>query len=136
MLSLNVSTYLLLIFFLIAYKFLLSTFRNKLTYFLIGILASSLWGFFFTLDGLMLILITTELTAILLLVMTYTKILTTITLQKPYNLAGFAYLPFIIFFNTESLAIPHVFTSYYCGLPEIVASDFFILYNILFTDFV
>jgi hypothetical protein len=136
MVSVNASTYLLLIFFFITCKFLWSTFRNKLIYFLLGILSSSLWGFFCSLDGLVLILITTELTAILLLVMTYTKILTIITLHKSYKATALIYLPLIVFFSTKPLTLSYSFTSYYCLVSEIIASDFFILYNILFTDFV
>jgi hypothetical protein len=136
MISINVSTYLLLIFFCVVYNFLWSTFRNKLIYFLLGILASSLWGFFYSLDGLVLILITTELTAILLLVMTYTRILTTITLHKSYKPKVLIYLPLIVFFSTEPLALSYTFVSYYSLTSEITASDFFILYSILFTDFV
>lgn len=135
-LSANITFYLLIIFFFITHKFLSTNLRNKVIYFIATIVGSCLWGFFFNLDGLMLILITTELTAILLLIMTYTQLLLNITFTKPAKFIGLFYLVFLVAINTKTSLVGYVFVNYYCGLSEIIATDFFILYQILFTDFI
>ena len=134
--ALNFSTYFSLIFLFISYKFLSTKFRNKLIYFLGTILFSVLWGFVFNLDGFLLVLITTEITAIMLLVMTYTQLTINLNFKKSNEFKVLLLLTVIPLLTLKPNLTSYPLISYYGSLTDVIAGDFFTLYQLLFTNLV
>lgn len=133
MLSSNFSFYLFIGLVLSSYTLLFTTLRKKFFFFIIVIVVYSVWGFMLNLDGMMLVMLTTEFTIILLFLMTYIQLYSNysfITSKVTYKYV-FVFFPLFFFF----FQIPNVFfasVSYYKLINHIVASDFYILYYFLF----
>lgn len=129
----NFSFYLLIALTFVSISLLVSTLRMKFTYFIATIILYAIWGFLFDLDGMMLVLLTTEFTITLLFLMTYIQLYSNYSFTVVNNhprtfvlvlvLVGSIYTP---------LYTPMFYLNYYSTSAHIVASDFYILYDFLF----
>lgn len=116
------------------YNFFTTNLRYKFIFFLLLLLFFAIWGFLYNLDGMMLILLITELTVFLLFLMTYTQLYHNYTFvsKKSYN---FMYVGIFLLLLVWLIETPHsclFYISYYNSLSTVVAADFFIIYYLLF----
>lgn len=129
----NFSFYLLLMLSFVSISLFFSTLRMKFIYFIATILLYAIWGFLFDLDGMMLVLLTTEFTIVLLFLMTYIQLYSnySFTSVNSYPLTFVLFLVIVVSIYTPSYT--HMFyLNYYSTSAHIVASDFYILYDFLF----
>ncbi len=130
----NFSLYLAFMILLVSSLLLISDLRRKFIFFILSVLLFSIFGFLFDLDGIFLIFLTTEFTIFMLFLMTYTQLYSNYTfIKSPYNYK--LLLPFImIIFNLTPINNFYLFISYYKSLHNLVSSDFYILYQFLFSE--
>lgn len=130
----NFSLYLAFMILLVSSLLLISDLRRKFIFFILSVLLFSIFGFLFDLDGIFLIFLTTEFTIFMLFLMTYTQLYGNYTfIKSPYNYK--LLLPFIIIiFNLTPINNFYLFISYYKSLDNLVSSDFYILYQFLFSE--
>ena len=111
-----------------------SSIRNKFFYFYMYLALCSIWGFCYNFDGIILILILTELTLLiifLLLAYNIKEPTSQLTTKVPYSL--FVLLNIIFIFYYELLpSFNFKYVYYYENTPIIIASDFFIFYFYMF----
>lgn len=128
----NLSFYLVIALTLISLNFLAATLRKKFILFILVVIAFSIWGFIFDLDGIFLVFLTAEFTIFLLLLMTYLQLYSNYTFLSPqisYYLSIPILFYFFVFNHSNSF---YTYTSFYKALNHFVSSDFFILYYFLF----
>lgn len=129
----NFSFYLLLALTFVSLSLFLSSLRMKFTYFIAAIILYAIWGFLFDLDGMMLVLLTTEFTITLLFLMTYIQLYSNYSFTSTKNppLTFFLFLVVVLSVYTP-IYTPMYYSNYYSASSHIVASDFYILYDFLF----
>jgi hypothetical protein len=132
-LGFNFSFYLFLTIILVSTTLLFTSLRKKFIYYILAVILFAVWGFLLDLDGMMLVLLTTEFTIILLFLMTYTQLYSNYTFIKfsvsyKYLLIFFVILLFVY----EPLNNFYFYSCYYKSISHIVSSDFYILYYFLF----
>jgi len=132
-LLLNFSFYLFTIIIFVSLVLLFTSLRKKFMFFILVVLSYSIWGFLLDLDGMMLVLLTTEFTIVLLFLMTYIQLyhnFSFVTFYVNYRYLAIFLIFFIIFY--EPLNSFYFYTNYYQSVTHIVSSDFYILYHFLF----
>lgn len=112
---------------------IISSLRNKFALFIFNVILAGIWGSFFNLDGMVMVLMTAEFTIVLLFLMTYMQLYSNYQFKKLILNKIIMVLPVIfwIIFTGESNNF-YYYTSIYSGVNHIVNSDFFILYYFLF----
>ncbi len=132
-LFLNFSFYLFLIIIFVSLTLLFTSLRKKFLFFILSVLLFSIWGFLLDLDGMMLVLLTTEFTIVLLFLMTYIQLYSNFTFISSYiNYKYLGIFLLILFAVYQPLNNFHPYTNYYQSLNHVVSSDFYILYHFLF----
>ena len=114
-----------------------SSVRLKFVYFLLLLFSSAYWGFLFSFDGIIFILLLTELTLILVFILLFFKLSFQLTY---FQISSFVIFSFILVFNISFLSyfwleyssVYLVYYSYTTFYVFIVTSDFFIFFYTLF----
>lgn len=129
----NLNFYLVILLILNSYLLLFSSLRKKFLFFILAVILIALLGFLISLDGMMLIFLITEFTVMLLFFMTYVQLYSNFTFSsKKISYWPVFLLVLMTFFIMSKVNLNIYFISYYKSQFHLVASDFFILYFILF----
>lgn len=132
-LGFNFSFYLFLTIILVSVTLLFTSLRKKFLYYILGVVLFAVWGFLLDLDGMMLVLLTTEFTIILLFLMTYAQLYSNYTFIKfTVNYRYLLIFFVILLFVYEPLNTFYFYSCYYKSINHVVSSDFYILYYFLF----
>jgi len=129
----NINFYFLIVICLTSTSLLLATLRTKFHLFIACTLLYSFLGFYFNLDGMMLVLLTTEFTVILIFLMTYMQLYAKHDFMVK---STFSMLPVVAvlcltpIYNFSETFFYYV--SYYKLCNHIVSSDFYVIYYLLF----
>ncbi len=135
-LSFNFSFYLFMLMAIISFLLIFTSLRNKFFFFILIILIYSTWGFLLDLDGMMLVLLTTEFTIILLFLMTYIQLYSNYSFVSPtLNYKYLFILLVCVALPSDTINVFFFHTNYYQAINHVVSSDFFILYYFLFEKF-
>lgn len=129
----NFSFYLLLVLVLLAVTMLFASLRKRFFFFILVVIVFSVWGFMLDLDGMMLVLLTAEFTIVLLFLMTYMQLYSNyqfLLKSVPYKSLLLPLALFVLYYNP--LYSFNFYSNYYTSINHVVASDFFILYYLLF----
>jgi hypothetical protein len=112
-----------------------NSFRYKFFYFYLLLLAVSVWGFFFSLEGLIFLLLLGELLIILLFVLIYLTIqfYSGVKTQKTLVFMLILLIPF--FFMLTGNLVNFNYLDVYSNLGKVVSDDFFIFFFFFFVDF-
>lgn len=116
---------------------LVSSIRVKFLYFFLLLFTSAYWGFLFSFDGIIFILLLTELTLILVFILLFFKLSFQLTNTR---ISNYIILSFILVFNISFLSYfwveySLVYLAYYTYTTFyvfIITSDFFIFFYSLF----
>lgn len=131
----NISFYLSLTILLTSVLLLTISLRKKFFFYLIIIFLFNFWGFLFNLDGMMLVLLTTEFTVVLFLLMTYIQLYANYTFyikKLKYKLFIVLTLLWLVFIVNNNEYYFYSTYSIYKLISHIVTSDFYILFYFLF----
>lgn len=116
-----------------------NSFRHKFIYFYLLLLLVSVWGFYYSIEGLVFLLLLGELLIILLFILFYLTIqFYTIPKQKNFKIIFYwlcivFLLSFYFFDSNFNIFLNYKFT--YVNIGKIVSDDFFIFFYFLFFDF-
>ena len=123
--------------FIILNLIIVSSIRVKFLYFFLLLFTSAYWGFLFSFDGIMFILVLTELTLILVFILLFFKL--SIQLTR-IIISNYIILALLLIFNISFLSyfwgeysvaylVYYTYTTFYVF---IITSDFFIFFYVLF----
>jgi hypothetical protein len=130
----NIYFYLFLTLLSLSYLFLVSSLRVKFFLFTLLVILFSMWGFIYNLDGMMLVMMTAEFTILLFFLVTYLQLYSNFNFLNQKNkfnpLLIITILP-IILYNFSNITLN--FYNFYNSISHTVASDFFVLYLLLFS---
>ena len=123
--------------FFLLYTLLRSTsIRYKLFFFFLIIFFFISWGFWFNLDGVMLILLLTELMLVVVFYLVYTQLYCkVVALPIKYTLSPYFFIIVIMFVGSSQLGFSLSWTNFYNSVCSVVSSDFFLIYYFFYVQY-
>lgn len=115
-----------------------SSFRHKILYFYLLLFLFSGWGFFFSLESFVFLILLAELLIILLFILMYITSTVFLTIKNNFNLYHYGIISVAIFLffcitHSDVLLIKNYVV--YNSLGKLVSDDFFFFFFFLFFEF-